>query len=266
MPAYGPPMPMMPYYGPAAPMPPGYGPMPPYPMQPMPPAPMTQVLPAYSGSAPKASANEPYAVQPDPARAKPAPTDETPATPPFRAPGDEGPVLHDGPIIDAGPNEPYTIYEGRRYRADVKHDNERVWMQASYIHWWVRGDSTPPLVSAGINGSLGAIGDPGTSILLGGNSIGARNSTRIQAMVGMWLDCEKLCSVEFGGFWVGNSNKQYRFASDANGNPILCAARPDADGTGAPHLLPRLLQRRHGQHHHGLPRRPGEFRPQPVPR
>src|SRR5262245_56678465 len=125
MPVYGRPMPMMPYYGPTGPLPPGYPPVAPYPMQPIPPAPMAPVMPVYSGAKPGAA--EPYSVQPEAAQAKPAPTSETISTPPFRAPGEE--IPHDAMVIEGGPSEPYSVYEGRRYRSEIKNDCTRVWFQ-----------------------------------------------------------------------------------------------------------------------------------------
>jgi hypothetical protein len=205
------PMPMMP--------PTGYRPGTPYPMQPIPPMqpmPMVPALPTHYGPLP---ASEPLYVLPPAAEAKLSEKETSPAS---ATPTTETlPEMYDGPVIDPGPAEPYTLYEGRRYRADYKNDHARVWMQASYIHWWVRGDSPPPLVTTGANDSLGALGEPGTTVLLGNDSVASKEFSGILATVGIWLDCDKACALEFGGFWLGNSSRQYRFASDANGNPIL---------------------------------------------
>jgi len=234
MPPWGPGYPM-PRYGQPAPlpmMPYGYPPAG-YPMQPAPmmmpntpygypaaPAPMmppagampTGPLPTHAGPGPKVGASEPYYMLPA-VQSKSA--DETPAAP-ETAPG---PMVHEAPI-DAGPSEPYTLYEGRRYRSECKNDCTCVWFQASYIHWWVRGDSVPPLVTTGVNGSLGQLGDPGTTVLLG-DSIGPKQFNGVQAMLGIWLDDQKVTSLELAGFWLGNASRQYTFSSDANGNPIL---------------------------------------------
>jgi hypothetical protein len=115
------------------------------------------------------------------------------------------------------------MYEGRRYAAEMKQDDTRVWAQVSFLHWWVRRDSTPPLVTTGdpANPNVGALGNPDTTVLLGGGAIGPREFSGIQANFGMWLDPERLESLEIGGFWLGKNSRQYRFASDANGSPPL---------------------------------------------
>lgn len=205
MPPYGSPVPMLPS--------PGNGSVMPLPMHPRP---MTPAMPTNFGRGPVSE--EPFYVLPPAAEQKLA-EEKTPSS--VEKTVESAPELYEGGHIDAGPSEPYTLYEGRRYRADYKNDHTRVWMQASYIHWWVRGDATPPLVTTGVNGSLGALGEPGTTVLLGNDSIAPKEFKGIQGMAGIWLDDEKLCALEVGGFWLGNSSKQYRFASDTNGNPIL---------------------------------------------
>jgi hypothetical protein len=133
----------------------------------------------------------------------PEPVDYFPATPSF--------------------GEPYTVYEGSRYMAEMKVDDTRVWAQANYIHWWVRRDSAPPLVTTGnpVNPTAGALGNPDTAILLGNGAIGPREFSGIQAMFGIWLDAERLVALEIGGFWLGKNSRQYNLTSDRNGNPPL---------------------------------------------
>jgi len=126
-------------------------------------------------------------------------------------------------IAPSSESEPYTIYEGQRYMAEMKEDNTRVWARANFIHWWVRRDSTPALVTTGnpANPTVGSIGNPDTGILLGNGAIGPKEFSGIQATLGIWLDPERIVSLEVGGFWLGKNSRQYGFASDANGNPPL---------------------------------------------
>lgn len=234
---YGP-MPMTPPAGyrnpmmPAAPY--GYPPAGAYPMQPMP-----NPMPANYGNLPMTGANEPLYVLPS--SAQPNASSDAAST---QVPGnakDKGPTpqtlptFPDGPIMDPGPNEPYTLYEGRRYRADYKNDQTRVWLQANYIHWWIRRDSTPPLFTTGTVDTLGTLNKPGSAVLIGDAPISPSEFNGVQAMAGIWLDDEKLTSLEFGGFWLGSASRQYHLASDANGNPIL--AQPIL----APHESPLVI-------------------------
>ena len=229
---YGYPMPMqpggMPYgpmpYGGAGPMPyggagsmPYTGPMPGPTFAPpdprLAPGQKPSALPPSHGSGPQKDATEPYFVLPD-------------SVPPTR-----GPLLQC--FCDPMGSEPYTTYEGRTYMAETRLENSRVWVQANFIHWWVRGDSTPPLVTT-TNGNpllrgAGSLGRDDTVILLGGGATGPREFSGIQATLGMWLDPERLQSLELGGFWLGRNSRQSRFNSDANGNPLL--AQPIVDVT-----------------------------------
>jgi hypothetical protein len=163
-------------------------------------------------SAPNGLPSEPYYVQPEAPESLPFPKRKAEPKP--------GNTITDslkGFITaeeDYGPSEPYTTYEGRRYMAEMKHDNTSTWVQANFIHWWVRGADAPPLATTG------ALGNPATSVLLDG-SLGPKEFSGIQATIGGWLDAERMQFLEVGGFWVGRSHRQYNFASDAGGSPLF---------------------------------------------
>ncbi len=261
-PPYGPPQPMgpgnapQPYGYPMMPMGPGGmmpygnpGPMGPGPMGPggmmpnnpyanqlpvpIPPDPRRPVgVPTYDGAGPKKGASEPYMVGPGKnltaAQAPaPAPTSAQPPAPGYApAPVMADPYMEFAPCCPPGPPaEPYTLYEGARYLADVKQDSVCVFGQVNYIHWWTRRDQTTPLLTTGdptIPGqNVGTLGNPDTTVLLGGGSIAPHEFSGVQANFGLWLDPERLNSLEFGGFVLGKVGRQYNFASDANGFPVL---------------------------------------------
>ncbi len=206
-------------------------------------------LPNYDGSGAKPGASEPYMVGPEkspaatlPPAARPSPTLLPAATPvvvdPYLAPAGYGPP--------APPAEPYTLYEGARYLAQVKQDDACVFGQVSYIHWWTRHDQTPPLLTTGNAASVnpGSLANADTTVLLGGGSIAPTEFSGVQANFGMWLDPERTISLEFGGFYLGKNSRQYAFASDANGNNVI--AQPVQTGTplaesALPIALPGLL-------------------------
>jgi hypothetical protein len=205
--------PSMPYatppsmpYAPQPPMPPG---MPAWQRPPM---------PGYTNTAPSNIPAEPYFVQPE---------GPPPASPPMKAP-ESRPVAQPfnrfiQVIAPSGPTEPFTMYEGPRQTAEMKNDDTRVWAQANYIHWWVRKGYTPPLVTTGdpANPNPGILGSADTSTLLGNGPVAPQEFSGIQATLGMWLDEERLESLEISGFWLGKNSRQYSFASDANGSTPL---------------------------------------------
>ena len=254
-PAYGPAQPMQPMlppgYNPAGPgmapnVPYGYGPSSgpvanPYPMGPMPapggpfvnpgpmgpmPGPGGRSLPTYDGFGPKEGANEPYVVPRD--APPPAPN---PVLQPAPSPFDSRPPIYGPPaghepacyIQAVPPSEPYALYEGPRSAAEVKVEDTCVWLQASFVHWWVNRGNVPPLVTTGsLNDPMaGALGQPSTGVLLGNGPIGPNEFSGIQASLGMWVDPEKTHAFELAGFYVGNNSRQYSVSSDANGNPLL---------------------------------------------
>jgi hypothetical protein len=188
--------------------------------------PMSRPMMPY-GSMAKPSASEPYLVPTEPTQAPAAP-----AMQPMLPPAESRPGTTMTENYDPGvsfepmgpPPEPYTLYEGPRSLAEVKQDDVRIWAQANFIHWWVRRDSPPPLVTTGDpnNITAGALGNTDTVILLGGDRpIGPAEFSGVQTSIGMWLDEERLVAVELGGFWLGKNSRQYHFGSDANGNPTL---------------------------------------------
>jgi hypothetical protein len=236
VPAYGPPPNMQPMpYGPMPMMPGGMlyrQPMPnmPYgnemPVQ-APPDPRLPVgqAPAsrstYSSGGPQQDATEPYFVLPDS-----VPATRATQTPPEPTRGNIVTEPLNRFVQFVAPSltsEPYTTYEGPRYPAEVRLDNTRVWAQANFIHWWVRRDSTPPLATTGsaATPNPGALGNTDTSVLIGDGSIGPKEFSGIQTTLGIWLDPERLQSLEVGGFWLGKNSRQYSATSDAVGNPVI---------------------------------------------
>jgi hypothetical protein len=210
-PGYGNPPPVMPYTMPMA----------------RPTAPVGPFTPSYDGNGPKAGAAEPYLVPSEPSQTPtPGSSKKVLMLPPADAPGavTTAPVDSMDPMEMIGPPpEPYTVYEGPRSLAEIKQDDTHVWVQTNFIHWWIRRDSTPPLVTTGspTSPNPGALGNGDTVILLGNGSVGPTEFSGVQATVGMWLDDERLNGVEASGFWIGKNSRQYSFSSNAAGSPPL---------------------------------------------
>jgi hypothetical protein len=115
----------------------------------------------------------------------------------------------------------------------------RVWARAEYLMWWTKGMDTPPLVTTAPDGTprfvpntnppvpfAGALGQPGTQILFGGEDLfdELRSGGRVTAGIG--LDWCYGIGVEFEYFGLGKSRERF-LATGLNGDPIL--ARPFFD-------------------------------------
>jgi hypothetical protein len=99
----------------------------------------------------------------------------------------------------------------------------RVWFGAEYLRWTTSGNALPPLLTTAPVGTpraqAGTLGDPRTTVLLGGNNANNdwRNGLRIYG--GLWLNEEQTCGLEMGWFFLANSNNSATIGS--NGSQIL---------------------------------------------
>jgi hypothetical protein len=143
----------------------------------------------------------------------PAPAAAAPAAPAALAPpvaAQSGPVL----TCDSG---------------DARSSGERVWFDAEYLLWWMRGQSLPPLVTTSPAGTAmsqaGVIGQGGTTVLFGDSSsnTGARSGVRLTA--GAWVDDGQIFGLEAS--FLALETKATHFAASSNGSTIL--ARPFID-------------------------------------
>lgn len=99
------------------------------------------------------------------------------------------------------------------------------WVHAEYLQWWQNGFFAPPLVTTGgaTRATAGVLGQPGTSVLFGGNDDildGSRPGGRIR--FGWWFEDCPGWGVE--GEYVGVGNKTESFFRQSTGTPVL--ARP----------------------------------------
>ncbi|GIX00172.1 MAG: hypothetical protein KatS3mg111_3504 [Pirellulaceae bacterium] len=100
------------------------------------------------------------------------------------------------------------------------------WAQADYLLWWGKGMEVPPLVTTSPSGTdraaAGVLGQPGTSILYGGDEILTRDISGWRLRYGWWFD--KLPGWGIEGEYVGVGTLTESFFAQSSGNPIL--ARP----------------------------------------
>jgi hypothetical protein len=110
----------------------------------------------------------------------------------------------------------------------------RSWAQVEYLLWWVKNAPLPvPVVTTGdpnvgfdpnhlttVN-TAGAIGQRGTQVLLGDNSINWPAFSGMRLTLGGWVHEEEFFGVEASGFILEHRTKRFAAASDRAGNPPL---------------------------------------------
>jgi hypothetical protein len=131
----------------------------------------------------------------------------------------EAPLLYDG---GCGPG----CFACARNCADPT----RFWASAEYLYWWIKEGPLPvPLLTTGaLTDDLpGAIGQPGTRILIGAGDIDYDTFSGARLAAGCWLDPDQTLGVEASGFHLWRNGVVFATASTPRGTPIL--ARPFFD-------------------------------------
>ncbi|HXG11165.1 MAG TPA: BBP7 family outer membrane beta-barrel protein [Gemmataceae bacterium] len=87
----------------------------------------------------------------------------------------------------------------------------RVWLRAEYLLWWIRDSRLPPLLTAGTPAGLAILGQPGTTILFGGDRLDNDERSGARFSAGTWLNCCQTCGLEVGGFFLGKRSIPFAF-------------------------------------------------------
>jgi len=106
-----------------------------------------------------------------------------------------------------------------------------VWIRGEYLLWWLRGASTPVLVTTGPAGATplpGAIGTPGTVVLFGGGRDDDNPNSGFRITAGMWLDDCRTHGIEASYFQLFPRSNDF----DGSGDRFPVLARPFTDVTG----------------------------------
>ena len=98
------------------------------------------------------------------------------------------------------------------------------YVRGEYLHWWLSGDDTPPLVTTSPQGTprlqAGVLGQPGTTVLFGDDELSDEGRSGARIVLGRQLtSCTK---IEAEWFDLGETGED--FTATSTGNPIL--ARP----------------------------------------
>jgi hypothetical protein len=113
-------------------------------------------------------------------------------------------------------------------------DRCQIWARTEYLLWWVRNAPLPvPIVTTGdpnvgfdpkmldtVN-TAGAIGQPGTQVLLGGNSINLHAASGVRLTLGGWFDGDQRLGLEGSGFTFAHLSNRFAVASNGAGSPPL---------------------------------------------
>ena len=101
------------------------------------------------------------------------------------------------------------------------------WVQVDYLNWYQKGVNLPALVSTGPAATRGVIGQAGTTLLYGGDSILTDERDGIRVRFGWWLGNFPGWGIE--AEHVGLDNETERFFTQSTGTPII--SRPFFDVT-----------------------------------
>jgi hypothetical protein len=99
-----------------------------------------------------------------------------------------------------------------------------VWFQTDLLLWWVKsGPLNVPLVTTGSASDAipGAIGQPNTQVLHGGNGLNYGTFAGARFDIGAWLDAKDRFGIDAGLFLIGENTTGFRAFSDLNGLPLL---------------------------------------------
>lgn len=111
----------------------------------------------------------------------------------------------------------------------------QLWGNFEILAWWRSGRNTPPLVTTGsaADAAPGALGEPGTQLLFGGERIGDRIRPGARGSLGVWFGPYETVGLGTSFFALGQQTTQFGLSSD--GTTIL--AIPFLDPGAVPNAL-----------------------------
>jgi Putative beta barrel porin-7 (BBP7) len=112
----------------------------------------------------------------------------------------------------------------------------RIWGSVDYLLWWVRPQTVSvPLVTTGNpnDKTPGALDNPGTKVLFGGNNLDYGAFSGIRTTVGMWLDSSSTIGIEGSWFQLEQRSTHFGVASDMTGNPPIYMPTINQDPTSS---------------------------------
>jgi hypothetical protein len=92
----------------------------------------------------------------------------------------------------------------------------RLYVNAEYLMWWLKGNPTPPLVTGSTAPGMpraGALGAPGTALLYGGTNVDTDAPSGGRFTVGYWFDDAELYGVEGQLLFLGRRPDHFAVGS-----------------------------------------------------
>jgi len=130
-------------------------------------------------------------------------------------------------------------YSGVPFRPEVPYQSQntvpiiqdawpspRLWLKAEALYWWTKAAPVPvPLVTLGDPGDPipGALGQPGTSLLMGNQDVTLPGRGGGRFTLGFTLDPEQVAAFEAAYFFVGTSSASQNVFSDGSPASSLLA-------------------------------------------
>ena len=97
---------------------------------------------------------------------------------------------------------------------------DRLWVRADYLVWWMKGGDTPPLVTTSPAGTAqtaaGVIGQPGTRVLFGEGELNNAARSGLRLTLDYWLCPCQLYGIEASYFGLAPQETEY-FQSGSSG-------------------------------------------------
>lgn len=133
---------------------------------------------------------------------------DTPAAP--GTPVGEGPLPAPAAVEDA--SAPFGFSNDGRIDGGSA-DDWRWWGNANYLLGWVSGDRLPPLVTTSPAGTAqtaaGVLGQQGTTVLVGGNTVNTGFRSGFRGELGYWFDPKRVWGIEAGFFALAGSSETF---------------------------------------------------------
>jgi hypothetical protein len=168
---------------------------------------------ALAQAPPPAPTPEGEATHPAPA---PAPAAENAAPPP----GPEAPPVDRqpwNPSLKQGVQWPYPE-PPHGWLSELCPDLGEFWLSADYLLWAMKDSRLPPLVTTSPPNSLGILGQPGTSILIGNKDVDSGVFHGGHFAGGVWLDDDHSCGFEGTYFFLAEQSRNFNAASSGGSN------------------------------------------------
>ncbi len=96
------------------------------------------------------------------------------------------------------------------------------WGRAEYLLWWIEDTPLPPLVTTSPVGSGAVLGQPGTTILFGGEEVENNERSGGRFALGMWLDECQHVGIEGSYLFLGSRSVTFTAGTPGTaGTPVL---------------------------------------------